>query len=44
MIIEPADHPAGTVVLIERRNNPRSDLSRLVYDAVRQATRQAVPA
>lgn len=27
------------VVLIERRNNPRSDLSRLVYDAVRQVTR-----
>jgi DNA-binding transcriptional LysR family regulator len=32
------------VVLIERRNNPRSDLSRLVYDAVRQATRQSGPA
>jgi len=31
------------VVLIERRNNPRSDLSRLVYDAVRQATRQSDP-
>ncbi|HEY5738088.1 MAG TPA: LysR substrate-binding domain-containing protein [Gammaproteobacteria bacterium] len=29
------------VVLIERRNNPRSDLSRLVYDAVRRATRTA---
>ena len=26
------------VVLIERRNNPRSDLSRLVYDAVKQVT------
>jgi DNA-binding transcriptional LysR family regulator len=26
------------VVLTERRNNPRSDLSRLVYDAVRQTT------
>lgn len=29
------------VVLVERRNNPRSDLSKLVYDAVRQATGQA---
>jgi DNA-binding transcriptional LysR family regulator len=29
------------VVLIERRNNPRSDLSRLVYDAVRLTTRLA---
>ena len=27
------------VVLVERINNPRSDLSRLVYDEVRQATR-----
>jgi DNA-binding transcriptional LysR family regulator len=26
------------VVLVERRNNPRSDLSQLVYDAVRQVT------
>jgi DNA-binding transcriptional LysR family regulator len=26
------------VVLIERRNNPRSDLSQLVYDAVKQVT------
>jgi DNA-binding transcriptional LysR family regulator len=26
------------VVLIERRNNPRSDLSQLVFDAVRQVT------
>jgi DNA-binding transcriptional LysR family regulator len=32
------------VVLIERRNNPRSDLSRLVYDAVRQVTRQTASA
>ena len=31
------------VVLIERRNNPRSDLSQLVYDAVRKATRTARP-
>jgi DNA-binding transcriptional LysR family regulator len=29
------------VVLIERRNNPRSDLSRLVYDAVKQVTTEA---
>ena len=28
------------VVLTERRNNPRSDLSELVYDAVRQVTRR----
>jgi DNA-binding transcriptional LysR family regulator len=26
------------VVLVERRNNPRSDLSQLVYDAVRKVT------
>ena len=26
------------VVLVERSNNPRSDLSQLVYDAVRQVT------
>ncbi len=26
------------VALVERRNNPRSDLSQLVYDAVRQVT------
>jgi len=26
------------VVLVERRNNPRSDLSQLVYDAIRQVT------
>ena len=26
------------VVLVERRNNPRSDLSQLVYDAVRLVT------
>ena len=26
------------VVLVERRNNPRSDLSQLVYDAVREVT------
>jgi DNA-binding transcriptional LysR family regulator len=30
------------VVLIERRNNPRSDLSELVYDAVRQVTAEPV--
>lgn len=29
------------VVLIERSNNPRSDLSQLVYDEVRQVTMQA---
>jgi len=29
------------VVLIERRNNPRSDLSQLVYDAVKQVTSEA---
>lgn len=29
------------VVLIERRNNPRSDLSQLVYDAVRKTARPA---
>lgn len=29
------------VVLIERRNNPRSDLSRLVYDAVKKLTRNS---
>jgi len=29
------------VVLIERRNNPRSDLSQLVYDAVKQVTTDA---
>jgi DNA-binding transcriptional LysR family regulator len=29
------------VVLVERRNNPRSDLSQLVYDAVRQVTGDA---
>lgn len=29
------------VVLIERRNNPRSDLSQLVYEAVRRATRSS---
>jgi len=29
------------VVLIERRNNPRSDLSQLVYAAVRRATRSS---
>ncbi len=29
------------VVLIERRNNPRSDLSQLVYDAVKQVTTEA---
>ncbi len=29
------------VVLTERRNNPRSDLSQLVYDAVRQLTTEA---
>ena len=31
------------VVLIERRNNPRSDLSQLVYDAVRQVTTEPEP-
>jgi DNA-binding transcriptional LysR family regulator len=29
------------VVLIERRNNPRSDLSELVYDAVKRVTTEA---
>ena len=29
------------VVLIERSNNPRSDLSQLVYDAVRQVTTES---
>jgi DNA-binding transcriptional LysR family regulator len=29
------------VVLIERRNNPRSDLSQLVYDAIKQITTAA---
>jgi DNA-binding transcriptional LysR family regulator len=32
------------VVLVERRNNPRSDLSQLVYDAVRQVTDEGAPA
>jgi len=47
----PADHvvtlPFGDppifrqVVLIERRNNPRSDLSQLVYDAVKEVTNES---